>query len=524
MKRFFAILAVLMLLAAAPGALGCTAFYVGRQASTDGTVIMAKSNDNQSVWGNHITLTERVENVPGRSMPVDQDATVYTPIPATTYRYTATPWMDSTTALNGLIHDATVCTNEYGVAMEMSITAFSNKAALATDPLIPNGLGEQTAVDLVVCQSATAREAVQVLFGLIDTYGSAEVGIALIADQKEAWYVEIYTGHQYAAVKLPEDAVSAFGNEFTLEYVSAYEDSILSPDLMTLPVEKGFAVYGEQGEMNLMNTYSGPETLSDYSHMRTWYMHQLLAPSAYGDYQEDGIYPLCFKAEKKVSVQDVMELLRNRYEGTEYSPDETGRTDMRVVGSDTAMSVHIVQLYPDLPAEMSCVTWECTGPAVYGVFVPVSNAALSISLPYARNQGKEAMGEFDTVLYPYYRIKELNTLCVEAWDYLVFGMPVREYWHKAETGMAAGMAEVLAAAGALEDRAEARRLITEYCNRMQEQAFEDAGRLLNSVRWYKSQLSNTLKNGRDPETHKVLNELRDVDPLKITLDPAPYYK
>jgi hypothetical protein len=133
--------------------------------------------------------------------------------------------MDSTTAYNGLGKDATVCANEYGVTMLMSITSFSNAAALKADPLVEAGLSEFTAVDLVVCQSATAREAVEVLFHLIDVYGSSEVNIALI--------------------------------------------------------------------------------------------------------------------------------------------------------------------YPDLPADMSCVTWESTGPALYGVFVPVSNGAQSISEPYSRNQSAE---------------------------------------------------------------------------------------------------------------------------------------
>ena len=71
----------------------------------------------------------------------------------------------------------------------MSITAFSNAAALRADPLIEHGLTEFTAVDLVVCQSATAREATETLLSLIDRYGSSEVNIALIADQTETWYV-----------------------------------------------------------------------------------------------------------------------------------------------------------------------------------------------------------------------------------------------------------------------------------------------------------------------------------------------
>ena len=113
---------------------------------------------------------------------------------------------------------------------------------MAADPLVEHGISEFTAVDLVTCQSATAREGTEKLLSLIDEYGSSEVNIALIADQQETWYIEMYSGHQYAAVKLPTD---------------------------------------------------------------------------------------------KVSLQEVMSIIRNRYEGTQYSPDEAGRGDVRVIGTDT---------------------------------------------------------------------------------------------------------------------------------------------------------------------------------------------
>ena len=504
------------------GAQACTAAYVGAQASRDGTTLIAKSNDYQDVWANYVEVAERVENVPGRVMPVDNDATIFAEIPATTYRYTFTPWMDSTTAANGLGHDAAICANEYGVAMIMSITSFSNAAALKADPLIEHGLTEFTADDLVTCQSATAREGVEVLLSLIDTYGSSEVNIALIADQTEVWYIEMYTGHQYAAVKLPADQAGVFGNEFSLEYVSDYEDAILSPNLEQLAKDNGFAVYGENGELNLLETYSGEEVLTNYSHMRTWIGHQILSPSVYGDYDRQALYPLCFTPDEKVSLLDVMEIMRNRFEGTEYDPDETGRTDMRVIGTDTALSVHVLQIYPTLPADMSCVIWESTGPALYGVFVPISNAATSISEPYNRNQSAEEIGVFDTNLYPYYRFKELSTLCVETDSYKIYGEPVRAYWHEAEIAMTQSMATVLETAAALEDHAAARQYITDYCNAVQEQAFDDAGKLLNDVRWYRSQNSNTMKNGRNPETHEILDERKPIPPLEVTLDASVY--
>ena len=505
-------------------AFACTAIYVGSGVSDDGTVMIAKSNDYQDVWANYVTITERITDEPGRRMPVDNDATVFAELPATTYRYTSTPWMDSATALNGLGKDATICENEYGVAMIMSITSFSNAAALQADPLIDHGLTEFTAVDLVTCQSATAREGVEVLCSLLDQYGSSEVNIALIADQKETWYVEMYNGHQYAAVKLPEDRVCVFGNEFSLEYLSDYEDSIVSPELVTLAEENGFAVYGREKELNLLASYSGDEVVTNYSHMRTWMGHKVLSPDDYGAYDKNEKYPLCFVPEDKVSLQDVMELIRNRFEGTEYCPDETGRTDMRVIGTDTALSVHIAQIYPELPANMSCVTWESTGPALYGVFVPVSNAVLSISEPYGRNQSAEEAGLFDTEQYPYYRFKELTTLGVEKNAYKIYGEPVRAYWHEAEAGMIRGMSEVLKNASEVNDPELSSQYITDYCNAMQEQAFSDAGKLLNDVRWYMSKNSNTMKNGRNPETHDATDEVKKIEPLAVGLDGAAYQK
>lgn len=500
----------------------CTAVYVGSDASDDGTTIIGKSNDYQANWGNYVTITERVENKEGRTMPVDNDKTVFASLPATTYRYTSTPWFDSTTKQNGLGQDATVCTNEYGVAMIMSITSFSNAAALDADPLIEHGLSEFTAVDLVTCQSKTAKEAVEVLLSLIDEYGSSEVNIALIADQKEAWYVEMYNGHQYAAVKLPSDMVAAFGNEFSLEYVEDYEEYILSDKLVSLAKDNNFAVYDENGRLNLLKTYSGEEVVTNYSHMRTWIGHQLLSSSVeYNTYDKEAIYPLMFKADNKVSLIDAFELLRNRFEGSEYSPDETGRTDMRVIGTDTALSVHVVQIYNNLPADYSCITWESTGPAVYGVFVPISNGATSISLPYSLNQSEDQIGVFDTNNYPYYRFKELNTLGIDSSAYKVYGLPVREYWHSTELNMASTLSDVLSKATNMDD-ASAKEYITNYCNLVQQQAFDDAGTLLNDVVWYMSQNSNTMKNGRNPETGEANDEVKELTPLKVTLDASKY--
>ncbi|MBO4365997.1 MAG: C69 family dipeptidase [Eggerthellaceae bacterium] len=530
LRRFLSTLVVLVLAAffacaVATPAEACTGVYVGPKVSADGSIIIARSNDTQGVSGNYIQVVDRVENKAGRTMPLDQEKSVFVEIPKTTYHYICTPKMDSVAAEDGLPHDAACCINEYGVAMTMSVTAFSNENVHAADPLVEHGITECSVDDLVVCQSKTAREAVETLLGLIDEYGSSEINIALIADQKEAWYIEMYSGHQYAAVRLPDDKVCAFGNEFQLEFLSDYDECIVSNELESMPKENGFAVTNEKGELNLFETYAGTAMTEPYCHMRTWIGHQILAPSVFDDdYGADTHYPLCFDPDESVSVQDVMNFMRNRYEGTPYSPDETGRTDMRVIGTDTAESVHIMQVYPDLPAEMSAVLWECTGPCIYGTFVPISNACAQASESYARNQPAEEEGVFDTANYPYYAIKGITDLCVEQDEYKVYGEPVKAYWAEAEAAMVETLSDVLEEAADMDDSTEASALIQAYCTGAQEQAFQDEQKLLNDVMWYHGENSNTLKQGKNPVTEEIYDELAPIDPMTVTLDASAYKK
>ena len=523
-KNLIFLIFCMLLVCSMQASSACTAVYVGSDVSSDGSIIFARSNDYRDVYGSHITVTPRVENEPGRFMPIDEAETVKTEIPATTYKYTATPYMNSTKEYGEVSSDAAACTNEYGVAMTMSVTAFPNNESLEADPLIEDGICEDTAVDLVVCQSKTAREGVDVLLGLIDKYGSSGSNIAIIADQNEVWYVEMYTGHQYAAVKLPKDKVSVFGNEYSLEYLSEYDENIISKDLISLAEQKNFAVHGKNGEINLFETYSGKQMTSEYAHMRTWMGHQLLAPSKFGtDYNHNSMYPLCFTPDKKVSVQDVCQVMRNRYDGTKYSPDDTGKIDMRVIGTETALSAHVIQVFPNLPAEMSCVSWVSSGPPIYGMFVPVSNDCINVSEAYGANQPANDTGEFDTDNYPYYVFKDLCTRCTGPENHKTYGQPVQDYWHEAESNMFDGMSKVLAQAAEIKDNDTRASYITSYCNDKQTQAFKDAKQILNKVVWEQNKNSNSFKIKRNPETHQMTGEVIVPSPMELKLD-ASYYK
>jgi Dipeptidase len=515
-------LLVLLFAIAFPSAYACTEVYVGKDVSEDGSIIVARSNDNQCVWATRVEIVDRVENEPGRTMPVSADGSVTVEIPATTLKYTATPWMTSIQSEIGIGRDAATCSNEYGVSMTMSVTAFTKKAALEADPLVANGLTEAAANEIVICQSKTAREAVEILCATIDEFGSSEVNIATIWDQNEVWYIEMYTGHQYAAVKLPTDMVAVFGNEFNLEYISDYDDAITSEGLESVATGNKFAVYSDNSELNLLETYSREEILADYSHMRTWIGHKLLAPKSYGDYDHEAVYPLVFAPESKVSLKDVFNIMRNRYEGTEYSPDEKGVENVRVIGTDTAMSVHVIQTYTEMPQEISTVVWISLGPDVYGMFVPVSNCSTALDEGYTKDQSTEEGCVFNDEDYAWYNFKEINAIAMTAPE--TYGAPVKKYWAEAENAVMKSMKELLnnASEDYTSDREKVIDEITEYCCLVQKNAFEDAKTILGSQLWTMCFNSNTMKYGTNPETHEVLNEKRELKPVEFNLDNSKY--
>lgn len=160
--------------------------------------------------------------------------------------------------------------NELGVYANGTVTGKSSSVSLEHNPYVEDGLLEDV-FPLVICaQASTAREGIELTAKIINERGSAEDNIVIIADKNETWYMEIYGGHEYCAIKAPADCVTATGNEFQIETIDeTHPDVICSSTLFTLPAEKGFAAYNSNGKMNIFNTYAGPETERDTCRLRT---------------------------------------------------------------------------------------------------------------------------------------------------------------------------------------------------------------------------------------------------------------
>ena len=120
--------------------------------------------------------------------------------------------------------------------MTATVSTYYNDKAKAADPLVDTGICELSMGSILLGQAKTARDGVELLGEIVEKYGSGECNTIMISDPNEAWYMEIVSGHQYAAIKLPEDQVAAIPNMMLLGTVDVTDtENAVSYTHLTLP-------------------------------------------------------------------------------------------------------------------------------------------------------------------------------------------------------------------------------------------------------------------------------------------------
>jgi dipeptidase len=183
-------------------------------------------------------------------------------------------------------------------------------------------------------RSKTAREAIKVMTDLVAEYGYGSTGESFsIADKNEAWLLEMIgmgpgrTGAVWVAVKIPDGYICAHANrsrigEFPLDDP---ENCIYSPNVISFAEEMGYYKKRKDGPFRFNDVYdpATPASLR-YCESRVWSIFRRAAPSqTFSPDYHRGVkgaerYPLFIKPDKKLLVGDVMSLIRDHYEGTEF--------------------------------------------------------------------------------------------------------------------------------------------------------------------------------------------------------------
>lgn len=236
-KLMTALLALVLVMTGAVHAFACTGFVVGKQVCADGSLILGRTEDIGSAY-NKVFNVNPATTGEGTVTLTDPYNGFTIELPAAGAQWTMVN--DVPEHDDGLYPEAV--TNAHGVSLTATVSTAYNEAAKKADPLLENGLREAYLPNVVIPFVKTAREGVLMLGSIIEEYGSAECNTVIFGDKDEAWIMEIVSGHQWAAAKVPEDKYAVIPNCMMLGWVDPAdsENFLGSKDLFELPKAQGF--------------------------------------------------------------------------------------------------------------------------------------------------------------------------------------------------------------------------------------------------------------------------------------------
>ncbi|MBQ1958088.1 MAG: C69 family dipeptidase, partial [Alistipes sp.] len=170
MKRFFFTLLLAIAVGATTSALACTNFIITKGASTDGSILVSYAADSHQLYGCLYKYN------PLKKMPKMMPVTEWD-----TGKYMGDiPTVANTYATVGNMNEHSLIITE---------TTFGGREELYD----PKGIMDYGSLIYITLQRAkTAREAIEIIVDLANTYGYASSGESFsIADTNEAWIMEL---------------------------------------------------------------------------------------------------------------------------------------------------------------------------------------------------------------------------------------------------------------------------------------------------------------------------------------------
>ena len=390
----------------------CTTILIGKNASYDGSTMIARNDDSSAGSFTPKKLTVVLpEDQPRHYESVLSHVAI--DLPDDPMRYSAVP-----NALEGEGIWAGAGINAANVAMTATETIASNERVLGADPLVkyvpagddtpmqPGGIGEEDLVTIVLPYIHSAREGVLRTAKLLEAFGTYEMNGIAFADVNEIWWMETLGGHHWIAKKVPDDQYVVMANESGIDRFDLEDalgegvDHLCSADLRSF-IEENHLDLSMDGRLNpreAFGTYSDADRV--YNTPRTWYMLRCLSPAAAAwdgpgaDYSPlSGDIPWSMKPARRITVEDVKYVLSSHFQGTPYDPylscgDASMAGAYRSIGVNRTDFLAVLQLRPYVPEEICAVEWLTFGSNVFNTLVPFYTNTEKVPA-YLSTTGKE---------------------------------------------------------------------------------------------------------------------------------------
>lgn len=379
----------------------CTNLIVTKGASADGSAFLVYTNDGE--WLYRLSNEPAADHAPGDSL---------------TFR-------SGRNHVEGKIHQVPHTYAIVGFQMNEHQLAVGETTFTGREELWNHSkyLQYWHLMRLALQRAKTAREGVEVMTSLVEQYGYGSEGESFsLVDPNEAWLLEMVgtgdggEGAVWVAVKIPDGMISAHANmsrigEFPMDDP---ENCMYSDNVISFAVEKGYydPESGEPFRFNEVYNPASPDRLK-YCESRVWSLFRRAAPSENlsSDYNR-GVqgaerYPLWITPDKKLSLEDVMALVRDHYEGTEmdmtkgvdagpfgtpnrwrplYWDDEDGNRHSweRPISTYNTCFSFIGQMRSWLPDDVGGICWFGVDDTYFTCYVPIFVGNTSVPEPFTK--------------------------------------------------------------------------------------------------------------------------------------------
>ena len=529
----FSLVAMTFLLLPVQAVQACCGFIIGRQLTKDGTTLFGRTEDypyypNGGKHNKNYVVVDAKNYKEGDQLEDESNGFTY-PHAASEMKYTATYDSARGDGSNGAFGEHGF--NEAGVSMTATVTAIPNKKVLKTDPLTENGIPEAAMLDVVLPRVKSAREGVELLAKVIEEKGSAEGNVVVFADQNETWYMEILSGHQYVAVKVPEDKYAVFANTYYLGHVDLNdtENVIASKDVEKVAKESGNYKTDKDGNFHIAKSY-GPEKYAEGDRSRTYAGITLLDPDSKVTYEDDEyeLFRSPTDPNKKYTLEDAFALQRNRFEhlNGRFVPDDqigvkkqgddgsndTVRKDQYkyALGNENVIDAHVYQINPNLPKSFGGTVWLGMGPSRNTPYVPFYGNVKDTYEAF-----KPQTATYDPNSW-YWTVWHIDQMAINNQD--LFGKSIQNHWKALEEQLIIEQKVSDAKYAALKADEAAAKAVED---KVTEDALARSERLFKQFKQYESELSATLKEaGRTDDPYRASLPDDYKDPTESSTEPS----
>lgn len=311
------VLSAAMLLASS-GAFACSNLIVGKKASVDGSVMVSYNADDYGMFG-HLCHYPAGTHPKGTMRAIyDWDSGVY----------------------HGEIEEAPVTYNVIGNINEFQLSIGETTYGGREEMVDSTGILDYGSLIYVTLQRAkTAREAISVMTSLVEKYGYNSEGETFsICDPNEAWIMEMQgtgagsKGVVWVAMRIPDDAICAHANQSRIGKFNMKDKKnvLYSKNVISYARKMGW-FNGKDSDFSWKNTYAFPDFSGRrFCDARVWSFFNHYAddfdrylPWALGKDKDAEDMPLWIVPNRKLSVADVENGMRDHYEGTALALDTT---------------------------------------------------------------------------------------------------------------------------------------------------------------------------------------------------------